>query len=131
MTRIPPTVDLLARIREHTLALQQRPIAPDTKPLAGNGAKPTPNRPDQWVAQVAQSIAAIAPDDPERRRKAFKAFLEAGLAREFGIEDIGGAEFQRLVATVQDAMLADAQVSDAIERAGDLLLRPGSAPSTA
>ena len=86
---------------------------------------------DAWVAQIAQSIAAIAADDPERRRKAFKAFLETGLAREFGIADIGGAEFQRLVAIVQDAMLADAQISDAIERAGELLLRPGFTPNSA
>jgi hypothetical protein len=124
MTRIPPTVDLLAQIREHALALQQRPIAPGTKPHTPTSAKPMPDRPDQWIAQVAQSIAAIAPDDPQRRRKAFKAFLEAGLAREFGIADRGGAEFQRLVATVHDAMLADAHVSEAIDRAADLLLRP-------
>jgi len=128
MTRIPPTVDLLAQIREHALALQQRSQAPDTKPLAPNSAKPTPNRPDQWIAQVAQSIAAIAPEDPQRRRKAFKAFLEAGLAREFGIADTGGPEFQRLVTKVHETMVADAHISEAIDRATDQLLRPISPP---
>jgi len=121
MTRIPPTVDLLAQIREH--AQQQRLTAPEAKPLVRNSAKPAPNRADQWIAHVPQSIAAIPLDDPQRRRKAFKAFLAAGLAREIGIEGAGAPEFQSLVITVDDAPLTDASIGDAIDRATDLLLQ--------
>jgi hypothetical protein len=79
-------------------------------------------KPDLWAARIAQAIALIRPEDPLRRRKAFRAFLESGLAREFGIADPTSASFQHLVNTVEAGMLADPAISDAVDKAGDMLL---------
>jgi hypothetical protein len=76
-----------------------------------------------WSAAVANALATIAPQDPERRRKAFRAFLEASLALELRIEDPHGAEFQQLLAGVQEAMQADPKISAAIDEAGEHLIR--------
>jgi hypothetical protein len=128
MTRIPSNTHLLALLREQAVALQRQRPAPETKLAARIDPKPASGRPDQWLALVAQQIATLPADDPLRRRKAFRAFLEAGLARELGIENIGSAEFQHLVAIVQDGMLADPKISEAIDRAGDLLLSAAAHP---
>lgn len=124
MTRIPPATELLALLRQQAIDLQrQAPQPSDTKPLIRDTPERDAAPEDPWTARVAQSIAAIRPDDPQRRRKAFRAFLEAGLARELGIEDAAGAAFRQLVDTVEEGMLGNAGIAEAIDRAGDLLLR--------
>jgi hypothetical protein len=73
-------------------------------------------------AAMAQRIAAIAPDDPERPRKAVRIYLEAELAREFGAGLLNDPEFPALLDAVQQRMQEDAQTASAVESLANLLL---------
>lgn len=75
------------------------------------------------MAQVARAVVAIAPTDPDRRRKAFRVYLQAVLVRECGIQHADDPAFQDLVERVQDTMEADPRLRHAIENAGDMLLQ--------
>jgi hypothetical protein len=73
-------------------------------------------------AATAQRIAAIAPDDPDRPRKAVRSYLESELAREFGAGLLNDPEFPTLLDAVQQRMHEDAQTASAVEALGRLLL---------
>ncbi len=127
MTRIASSNDLLALIRQQFTALHRHtPGAAEAKPVAREARDPpqrmTGAKADLWAARIAQAIALIRPDDPLRRRKAFRAFMESELAREFGLNDPTSPSFQHLINTVEAGMLADPRISEAIERAGEMLL---------
>jgi hypothetical protein len=74
-------------------------------------------------AGMAQRIAAIAPDDPDRPRKAVRIYLEAELAREFGPGLLNDPEFPTLLDAVQQRMQEDAQTAGAVDALGRLLLQ--------
>ncbi len=123
MTRIDPSAQLLAQIRAQALTVkkqvsergpaerseQQRTVAAETK--------------QDLLAQVALAVKDISPDDPERRRKAFRFYLQAVLARECHVSARDDPAFKELVDRVQDAMEADPRLRAAIASAGDVLLR--------
>jgi hypothetical protein len=120
------------RLAERSDAGARRPADAQTAPARSPADPAGRAGPGQaasapWLAAVANAMATIAPQDPARRRKAFRAFLEASLALEFGIEDPHGAEFQQLLAGVQEAMQADPKISAAIEEAGEHLIRQAAA----
>jgi len=122
MTGIDITGKLSALIRTQANALQapQKPI--DNKSETKQTQSTRNSAPD-WMAQVGLRVAAISADDPQRRRKAFRIYLGAVLSRELGIHQVQGSEFQHLLDKVQDAMNADAELIQAIDQAGDLLLQ--------
>lgn len=122
MSTIDRLGPILAQIRAQTLAWRQRkpgaeavgPEEPERTSLGG---------PSDWLEKVAQAVVAIRPDDPRRRRKAFRVYLEALLARECGIRRVEGADFQALVDRVLESMEAEPRLNEAVEHAGDLLIR--------
>ena len=71
---------------------------------------------------IVQRIREIAPDDPRRRRKAFRVFLESVLAEEFGATLITDPGYQRLVDTVIEQMEKEPALGAPMARAIDLLL---------
>jgi hypothetical protein len=71
---------------------------------------------------VAQRVLAIAPDDPHRRRKAFRIFLESILVNELGDELINDPAFHTLVDNVQQTMERNQDLLAAIDTAGEFLL---------
>ena len=124
MTRIDSGRTPLSYIQEQIRQL----AAPDGKAAGRTDAKKLPNQPADWMELVARSIAAIHPDEAQPRRRAFRIFLKAGLAREFGIQDPDGSEFHRLVDGVYEVMLSDQRISAAIDRAGEWLIRSARQP---
>ncbi len=96
MTTIDRSGPLLARIRAQALAWRRRNAAGSDGAVEERSSSARDGAPD-WLAQVAQGVAAIAPTDPERRRKAFRLYLQAVLARECGIRAIEDRGFQDLV----------------------------------
>jgi len=124
MTTIDPSSRLLAQIRAQALDWKQRlgerreaaPREEPAKSVAAEGAQ-------DWMAQVARAVVAIEPDDPNRRRRAFRIYLQAVLARECGIRQVDDAGFQGLIDRVQETMEADPRLRSAIETAGDMLLQ--------
>jgi hypothetical protein len=119
MTSVDATGRILAQIREQAGAIAGRP-APAAKPGTTAPPKGTPRPGLQTL--VAQRVQAIGAEDPQRRRKAFRIFLESVLVSEMGNELINDPAFHSLVDQVQQAMESDPQLRPAINDAGDYLL---------
>lgn len=73
---------------------------------------------------AARRIRAIDPADPQRRRRAFRLFLESVLLAELGPSLINDAGFQQLVDQVEQSMAADPELARAMDAAGAQLLDP-------
>lgn len=71
---------------------------------------------------VAQRVAALTPDDPQRRRKVFRIFLESVLALEFGPQLIGDNDFDQLVEKVLVHMESDSELNTMMNEAALALL---------
>jgi hypothetical protein len=71
---------------------------------------------------IARRVQAIDPGDPDRRRKAFRVFLESVLLAELGEALINDPGFYQLVDQVQSRMQTDADLARAMDEAADLLL---------
>lgn len=80
---------------------------------------------EQDVSQlIAQRIAEIPFEDAQRRRKAFRIFLELILLDELGGGLIADPRFFLMIDHVQNQMTSDAELASLIEQATDLLLLP-------
>jgi len=71
---------------------------------------------------VAQRVQGIAMDDPQRKRKTFRIFLESVLLQEFGMNLIGDSGFQQVVEEVLQRMESDNELHAAMQEASTLLL---------
>ena len=71
---------------------------------------------------VAQRVQGIAMDDPQRKRKTFRIFLESVLLQEFGMNLIGDSGFQQVVEEVLQRMESDDELHAAMQEASTLLL---------
>jgi hypothetical protein len=123
MSTIDPASHLFAHIRAQALAWRRKSSGRGAAETAEPERSPTPGGAQDWLAQVAQGVAAIDRDDPQRQRKAFRVYLRAALAREIGIGHVDDQGFPELVERVLETMESDAQLKDAITAAGDMLLR--------
>jgi hypothetical protein len=74
---------------------------------------------------VARRVRAIAADDPERRAKAVRVFLESVLLAELGEALIHDPAFYQLVERVHAEMASDAELARAMDEAAAHLL-PGA-----
>lgn len=83
---------------------------------------------DASAAVLAQRIAAIALDDPERRRKAVRVVLEAELAREFGAPLLADPRCADMLDGIQQQMQDDPESARAVESLGDWLLSAAPQP---
>lgn len=121
MSPIDPASSIIAQLRAYASAWSRT----DTRPVeqhAPASAARTTARSSAGVADVAQSVLAISADDPGRRRKAFRIFLQSHLASECGVDRIESAAFQDIVDRVMAAMDGDPVLKKAVEEAGELLL---------
>lgn len=120
MSRIDSAGRIAEIIRRQVDAL--RDPAPRGAGRAGGPPRPAPGESASLGAVIARRVQAIDPDDPERRRKAFRVFLESVLLAELGEALINDAGFYQLVDQVQTRMQADAELLRAMDEAADLLL---------
>lgn len=117
--KIDPYAHLLALIR------QRAPIAAPgavARPLEKNSARAAPVRRFDMGRSIIERIREISPDDPRRRRKAFRAFLEGALAEELGATLLTDPDYQRLVDLTLEQMEAEPSLKQPIDRAIDMLL---------
>lgn len=80
---------------------------------------------------IVQRVAGISMEDPHRRRKAFRAFLESVLLDELGDRLIADPQFFRMVEDIQNQMQADTELAPVVEQAIDLLLASSTQNSSA
>lgn len=125
MSTIDATQGLAALMRERVRALRTAGTAPTANPSV---AVQTRQIPDLRRA-VALRVQALSPDDPERRRKALRIYLESTLLRGLGLDLAHDPRFADMLDAVQGQMEADEALSAAAGRLVDVLLAPtGSAP---
>ena len=138
MTISPLSIQQIVNVIRQQMTSPVRPdsgtvaTAMNRKPKSGattdnQGEQPkTQRRLDQLISQ---RMAAIPPDDPDRRRKAFRLFLESVLLNELGENLLNDPGFSQLIDTVQLQMESMPETAATIQEATRLLLdgaRPAS-----
>jgi hypothetical protein len=119
MTRIDSGAALSTWLQSEVAALGAR-----AKPPA---ARAQSRQVSRDVATAAlQRIRSIASDDPDRPRKALRAYLETTLLQAFGPQLVLDAGFTQLLDAVQERMAADPQIAAVAERAAALLCEQAS-----
>ena len=126
MTRIDSSARLAELIRLQSEALRDpssRSSAAKRKndPAAASSAA-------RLSAVVSRRVRAIDADDPDRRRKAFRVFLESVLLAELGNALINDPAFYQVVEQVHAHMAADPELSRAMDDAAGHLLEAARDP---
>lgn len=124
MTRIDSSQALAALIQQRLVERSVRRAASGVngKPQTGE----MPPGPKDIGSHIAQRIRAIEGSYPERRRKAFRIFLEATLSADLGSDLINDSAFFKLVEEVHESMERDRDLQAVIDTAADELLRLAS-----
>ena len=129
MTRIDPPPQwsalLRSQLEQTVLARAGRAQPAATTTGQARGAPSTPSGlPGRAAAQdsAALRLRAIGRDDPERRRKAFRIFMETTLQEEFGRVLEGTGDFDAVVEQVTSQMYSDPELRKACDMAADALL---------
>jgi hypothetical protein len=136
MNSIDPASQLTHYLRGQLAALQRpAPADPAAAGRAGiprtgtTSSSPRPrteqNEPavsEDLAGTMARRLATIEATDPDRRRKAFRVFLESVLLDEWGSQLINDPAFQQLVDQVQSQMTSEAQLRTLMGQAADRLL---------
>ncbi len=122
MLNIDSTSRFLLQMREQvSAAVRQARVnqgnAPRPPRPVASGAPRDPQR------LILQRVLAIDPQDPQRRRKAFRIFLESILAEELGKELLNDPAYHAVVEDVLRTMEGNAALVPAIDKAGDYLLK--------
>ena len=117
MNTIDSAPRLAAVLRQQVAAF--RPTAAWRAPSTQAGSAEAPA---DIASVVARRIHAVAPDDPQRKQKAVRIFLESVLLHELGLALANDPAFPGMVDAVQAQMLADAKLASAVDELGDLLL---------
>ena len=121
MSRIDTAGRIAEIVRRQAEALRD-PASPAAGRSAGHERRSNAHEPPSLGAVIGRRIQAIDPNDPDRRRKAFRVFLESVLLAELGEALINDPAFYQLVDQVQAQMQADADLARAMDEAADLLL---------
>ncbi len=125
MPPIGPTNNVSTLIRAMLARQGKRPPA-----ALGAGARPRRSGGPASLAQMlASRVRAIEADDPDRRSKVLRAFLEANLLAEFGEQLANEPQFARMVSDVQNQMEGDEHLAAALDRTVETLLATTSPPA--
>ena len=117
MTTIDPSSQVALALQSQVAAMKERGKA------KGTAAHQPGSTPHGTVSGTfAQRMQAIAPDDPNRRQKAVRLFLQAELVREFGDALLNDPQFGTMLDAVQEQMARDEKTAAAVSALGDLLL---------
>lgn len=139
MSTIGPPAELTAHLRRQLSALAK--TSPVTTRQAGtsqassahstseqsdrratDAASSQPRHAESLASAIARRITAIDKADPDRRRKAFRVFLESLMLDEWGPQLINDPGFQQLVDNVQTQMESRADLRLLMDEAAGRLL---------
>lgn len=114
---------LQRRIHEITLGLGRTAVARagSVAPGPSGGHRPGASATD-LPQLLASRLRTLGDDDPQRRGKAMRVFLESVLTAEMGEAFMASPQFTTVVDRVQRQMEQDAELAPLIERAMDDLL---------
>jgi len=141
MTTIGPAGDLAAYFRGQLAALRPaQPVGPADRatqtqaarrgPAPGQspGGKASAAGSEDLASVLARRVAAIDRQDPDRRRKAFRVFLEALMLDEWGPQLINDPGFQQVVDSVHQQMEAQPGLLLLMDEAARRLLEAPGVP---
>jgi hypothetical protein len=114
LTGIDPSQSLIGLLKARIASARPRASARSAR---------SQETPAASASSLAQRIACIGADDPDRKRKAVRLFLESELVREFGPAVLNDPGFPQMLDAVQDQMAQDPASAQAVAALGDLLLR--------
>ncbi|MCD6077104.1 MAG: hypothetical protein K0R89_1042 [Ramlibacter sp.] len=117
MTTIDPSSQVALALQAQLAALKER-----GKASAGSAGKSHAASHNRVASTLAQRLLSIAPDDPDRRRKAVRMFLQSELVREFGEAVLNDPQFGTMLDAVQEQMAQDDRTAAAVQALGDVLL---------
>jgi hypothetical protein len=117
LTTIDPSSQVALALQSQIAAMKERGRA-----KAGSPSRSSEAGQAAISASFAQRMQAIAPDDPHRRQKAVRLFLQAELVREFGDALLNDPQFGAMLDAVQGQMAQDEVTAAAVTALGDLLL---------
>lgn len=110
-------VNRLSRLME---TLRQR-MAESAKKLGTTSQTSAPSAPrspasanrrtvEELRAHIGERVRSLEPNNPERRRRARRIFLESVLAWEFGDQLLLDNQFSRLIDGIQEAFESDPEI---------------------
>ncbi|MGE4244213.1 hypothetical protein [Ramlibacter sp.] len=123
MTSIDSTRQLLAQLQRETVALRRAGPAVAAKAAVGSTRTHAKRGQTDPLATALRAIAALDATCTQTPQQAFRAYLGAVLAAEFGAAMAHGPGFAALVDRVRDGMRADPETAREIEEAGQVLLK--------
>lgn len=121
MPNIDSTNRFLVQMREQVSAAA-RQVRLDKAAPARTARTPEARAGHGAQSLVLQRVLAIPADDPQRRRKAFRIFLESVLADELGKDLLTDPAYHRIVEDVHRTMERNSALAAAIDKAGEYLL---------
>ncbi|MBA2673918.1 hypothetical protein [Ramlibacter sp.] len=92
------------------------------RPAAAGAAKQDTGS-DDLALLAAERIRGIRADDPQKKQKAVRVFLESVLLSELGPALVNDPGFSRMVDHVQQQFQDDPQLAQAADQAAELLLQ--------
>lgn len=117
-------MDAISRLNRlmETLRQQLAGATKRTSPTSGHAPTHGPQpvqRPtvEQLRARIHERILALGPDDPERRRKAQRLFLEAVIAWEFGEQLLMDSELNRLIDRLEATFASEPEMEHELNAA--------------
>lgn len=132
MTTIGPPGDLVAYLHAQLANARLKSAAASEPSVVARGdkarrgrhepARAGPSSQERLAASIARRVVAIDRADPQRRRKAFRAFLESVMLEEWGEELINDPAFHDLVAQVHAQMESRNDLKSMMDAAADQLL---------
>ncbi|MES2938200.1 MAG: hypothetical protein V4864_10995 [Pseudomonadota bacterium] len=127
MSRLEPADPLAALMRVQIQSLRQRGgiSAKDARrernPAAGAARQDAKS--GDLAMLAAERIRGIRADDPQKKQKAVRVFLESVLLSELGPALVNDPGFGRMVDHVQQQFQNDPQLAQAADNAAELLLQ--------
>lgn len=122
MPNIDSTSRFLSQIREQVSAAALQARTAQGRPAALARPARSSSSPDPQRV-LLQRVRAIDRDDPDRRKKAFRIFLESILVDELGKDLLNDPGYHRIVEDVYRTMERNTNLAPAIDKAGEYLLQ--------
>jgi hypothetical protein len=78
------------------------------------------------ASRISLRVNSLDKDDPQRRKKAFKIFLESTIVAELGTELMNDPRFFQMIEDIYQQMSADSELAILVDQATDILLAASS-----
>lgn len=129
MSHIPPIDQVMRSLRVQPL-LEKAASQELKKSNVGTKTQGARQTSADAASYVIQQIQSISGEDPQRRRRAFRAFLEGRMIDMLGKKALHTPAFHNMLDQVHHAMSANKEMARAMDGVADFLLANQLDPAT-